>query len=141
MLKTKSIDIQAIDHIVIRAHNLSRMTAFYCDVLGCEVERKSDKYKLVQLRAGKSLIDLMEVSDSDDDGDRALQSPTAHNMDHFCVQIAPWNEKALQDHLNLHSVKFGNFGNRYGALGEVPALYLSDPEGNTVELMGPPDHE
>ena len=49
MLKTKSIDIQAIDHIVIRAHDLSRMTAFYRDVLGCDVERESDKYKLVQL--------------------------------------------------------------------------------------------
>ena len=61
MLKTKSIDIQAIDRIVIRAHDLSRMTAFYRDVLGCDVERESDKYKLVQLRAGTSLIDLLEV--------------------------------------------------------------------------------
>ena len=60
-------------------------------------------------------------------------------MDHFCVQIAPWDAEAIQAHLNLHSVKFGKIGKRYGALGEVPALYLSEPEGNTVELMGPPD--
>jgi len=139
MLKTKSIDIQAIDHIVIRAHDLSRMTAFYRDVLGCDVERESDKYKLVQLRAGTSLIDLMEVSDPNDDEDRDPQSFAAHNMDHFCVQIAPWDAEAIQAHLNLHSVKFGKIGKRYGALGDVPALYLSDPEGNTVELMGPPD--
>ena len=59
MLKTKTIDIQAIDHIVIRAHDLSRMVAFYRDVLGCEVERESDKFELVQLRAGNALIDLM----------------------------------------------------------------------------------
>ena len=139
MLKTKTIDIQAIDHIVIRAHDLSRMTAFYRDVLGCDVERESEKYKLVQLRAGNALIDLMEATDPNDYKDRGSQPSTVQNMDHFCVQISPWNDNALQDHLNLHGVKFGKIGKRFGALGEVPALYLSDPEGNTVELMGPPD--
>ena len=105
------------------------------------VERESDKYKLVQLRAGNSLIDLMEVTVPDDREVPDSESSTAHNMDHFCVQISPWDDNALQNHLNLHNVKFGKIGRRYGALGEVPALYLSDPEGNTVELMGPPDRE
>ena len=32
----------------------------------------------------------------------------------------------------------GDVGLRYGAEGEGPSLYLQDPEGNTVELKGPP---
>jgi catechol-2,3-dioxygenase len=28
---------------------------------------------------------------------------------------------------------------RFGAEGQGPSLYLTDPEGNTVELKGPPD--
>ncbi len=27
---------------------------------------------------------------------------------------------------------------RYGTEGEGPSLYLADPEGNTIELKGPP---
>ncbi|WP_380875061.1 hypothetical protein [Sphingomonas sp. DBB INV C78] len=27
---------------------------------------------------------------------------------------------------------------RYGAEGEGPSIYLSDPEGNMLELKGPP---
>jgi glyoxylase I family protein len=30
-------------------------------------------------------------------------------------------------------------GRRYGAEGMGPSLYLLDPEGNEVELKGPPD--
>jgi glyoxylase I family protein len=28
---------------------------------------------------------------------------------------------------------------RYGAQGEGPSQYLFDPEGNMIELKGPPD--
>ena len=37
-----------------------------------------------------------------------------------------------------HGVAIGDFGSRFGAEGEGPSLYLEDPEGNTVELKGPP---
>lgn len=30
-------------------------------------------------------------------------------------------------------------GRRYGADGEGPSVYLHDPEGNMIELKGPPD--
>jgi catechol 2,3-dioxygenase-like lactoylglutathione lyase family enzyme len=28
-------------------------------------------------------------------------------------------------------------GQRYGAEGEGPSIYIEDPDGNTVELKGP----
>ncbi|TCG02698.1 VOC family virulence protein, partial [Paraburkholderia steynii] len=37
------------------------MTRFYCDVLGCSVEKQQTDLGLTQLRAGRSLIDLLEI--------------------------------------------------------------------------------
>ena len=51
------INIRLIDHVVIRVQNLVRIIDFYCDVLGCRLERGPDKSGLAQLRAGDSLID------------------------------------------------------------------------------------
>ncbi|MFP3607627.1 VOC family protein, partial [Paraburkholderia sp. SIMBA_053] len=50
-----------IDHVVIRAANLDAMTRFYQDVLGCTVDREQLEIGLIQLRAGRSLIDLLQV--------------------------------------------------------------------------------
>lgn len=56
------IRIKGLDHVVIRATNLEKMVEFYCDVLGCKVDRKSSpEIGLVQLRAGDSLIDIVSV--------------------------------------------------------------------------------
>ena len=51
--------ILGLDHVVLRVHDLQRMVRFYCDVLGCTVERVQDQLGLTQLRAGESLIDLV----------------------------------------------------------------------------------
>ena len=37
------------------------MTRFYCDVLGCQIERARQDIGLIQMRAGQSLIDLVPV--------------------------------------------------------------------------------
>jgi catechol 2,3-dioxygenase-like lactoylglutathione lyase family enzyme len=78
------IRIREIDHLVLRVTDLERMLRFYCGVLGCTIERRLDAIGLVQLRAGRSLIDLVPVE------------------------------------------------------GEGPSIYVADPEGNVVELKGPP---
>ena len=56
-----TIRIRDIDHVVLRVSNLDRMLRFYCDVLGCNLERRKDDIGLVQLRAGRSLVDLVPV--------------------------------------------------------------------------------
>ena len=49
------IRIREIDHLVLRVVDLDAMLHFYCDVLGCTIERRQDPIGLVQLRAGRSL--------------------------------------------------------------------------------------
>lgn len=132
------INIQVIDHVVIRALDLEAMVAFYADVLGCRLERGPGDIGLAQLRAGQSLIDLVDANGPL--GRSAGQPPDrrAPNMDHVCLQIAPWNAEAITAHLAAHNVEVGEVVDRYGASGTGPSLYITDPEGNVVELKGAP---
>ena len=124
------IRIRELDHLVLRVADADRMVRFYCDVLGCTVERRVDDIGLVQLRAGRSLIDLVPAQGELADGGR--------NLDHFCVRVEPFDAAAIVRHLEAHGVAPGPVESRYGAEGTGPSIYLSDPEGNVVELKGPP---
>ena len=55
------IRLAKIDHLVLKVHDLDRMIAFYIDVLGCELEREAGSFGLAQLRAGASLLDLLDA--------------------------------------------------------------------------------
>ncbi len=136
MTKANPINIRLIDHVVVRVIDLKAMIAFYCDVLGCRLERGPGTAGLAQLRAGESLVDLVDASGAVGRKTGRLPDRDAPNMDHFCLQIVPWNGDAIQAHLREHGVEVGEIVNPYGALGVGPSLYISDPEGNTVELKG-----
>ncbi len=130
--------IREIDHIVIRVRDPEAMTRFYCDVLGCNVEKEQPDIGLTQLRAGRSLIDLLKVGGPIDRPESG--SPDAgRNMDHVCLRIEPFDAEALRTHLAAHGVQPGEQALRYGADGYGPSQYLFDPEGNMVELKGPPE--
>ncbi len=128
-----------LDHIVIRVINAEQMTAFYCDVLGCPVERDESQIGLIQLRAGMSLIDLVDVAGELGRMGGAAPGPEGRNMDHFCLRIDPFDEDAIRSHFESHGVSASEVKRRYGAEKYGPSLYIEDPEGNTVELKGPPE--
>ena len=127
--------IAGIDHIVLRTSQLEKMLRFYCDVLGCRVERElPPETGLVQLRAGTALIDIVPV---DSELGRAGGGPptaTENNMDHFCLLLEPISPQQLTEHLKQHKVSVGDFAKRYGSEGFGDSIYIQDPEGNTVEL-------
>lgn len=129
------ITITAIDHIVLRTSRLEAMLEFYCGALGCALERETPaELGLVQLRAGDALIDLVTT-----DGELGRQGggppgDSGNNMDHFCLQLEPVGEQAIREHLQARGIAVGEFAERYGAQGFGRSLYISDPEGNTVEL-------
>jgi glyoxylase I family protein len=101
-------------------------------VLGCRVERELQQPRLVQLRAGASLIDLVPASVSPHEApDKA-----GRNMDHFAVRVLGFDAAALKAHLHENGVDPGDVHERYGAEGYGPSLYITDPDGNTVELKG-----
>jgi len=127
-----AIRLAGLDHVVLRVGDLDRAIEFYQKVLGCHVERRLEQPKLVQLRAGASLIDLVPAPASPG----AAQDKSGRNVDHFAVRVEGFDATALAAHLRRHGVEVGEVRERYGAEGYGPSLYISDPDGNTVELKG-----
>lgn len=136
MKKANPINITHIDHVVIRVKGLENMIEFYQDVLGCKLERGPGEIRLAQLRAGLSLIDLVDVNGplGKEGGDPPNHA--APNMDHVCFQVQPWDTNTIKGHLKQHGIALGDLATRYGASGIGPSVYFRDPEGNTVELKG-----
>ena len=133
------IRIEKLDHVVIRAKDAEKLIEFYCGVLGCTVEgRSSPEIGLVQLRAGDALIDIVAVDSEIGRMGGAAPGKEGRNMDHFCVRLESFEEKAIREHLAKHGVTGSKLEKRYGAEGSGPSIYIRDPEGNTVELKGAP---
>jgi catechol-2,3-dioxygenase len=125
--------ILGLDHIVLRATNPAALERFYLDVLGLSVELRQGK--LTQLRAGRTLIDIVPA---DDAGPAKGTSATGGtNLDHLCLRVEPFDASAIAQHLAAHGIACGEEKSRYGAEGQGPSVYLNDPEGNGVELKGP----
>ena len=122
--------VMGLDHVVLRVADIDRSIAFYEAVLGLHVERRLAEIGLVQLRAGTSMIDLVPRTEDEDDG---------RNMDHYAIRIAEMDVPALTAHLKQHGIDAGEVRRRYGAEGYGSSIYITDPDGNTVELKGPPE--
>jgi glyoxylase I family protein len=132
------IHIRQLDHIVLRVRDLQPMLRFYTDVLGCKLERSREDLGLYHLRAGASLIDLVTLGGPLGRAGGAAPGPEGHNVDHFCLQVDAFEPGELAAWLRSRGVTPGESGSRFGAQGEGPSLYLRDPEGNGIELKGPP---
>jgi glyoxylase I family protein len=123
------IRIRNIDHVVLRVNSLKAMEKFYCEVLGAVHVAHRPKFHMTHLRVGSALIDLVEAG----------KGGAGHNMDHLCLRVEPFDQEAIVSHLKQHGVAVGDIRNRYGAEGNGVSIYLTDPEGNRVELKGPSD--
>ena len=134
-----AIAIREIDHVVLRVVDLARMEGFYREVLGCTVARRQEAIGLIQLRAGSALVDLVPVDGKLGSMGGAAPGKEGRNVDHICFRVEPFDEAAIRAHLAAHGVEAGPTDSRFGAEGDGPSIYIQDPEGNTIELKGPPD--
>tara|TARA_B100001123_G_scaffold342562_1_gene388712 strand:+ start:578 stop:820 length:243 start_codon:yes stop_codon:yes gene_type:complete len=77
------------------------------------------------------MIDLIDAKDNS-------PSVGSENMDHFAVRLESFNEAEIRSFLTEHGIASGEATSRYGAEGDGPSIYIEDPDGNKVELKGPP---
>jgi catechol 2,3-dioxygenase-like lactoylglutathione lyase family enzyme len=131
------IRIAAIDHVVFRVADLEAALNFYTEVLGATVEKVQPEIGLWQLRAGSALIDLVPVEGQLGRTGGAPPAAEGRNVDHVCFRVLPWDEAAILGHLSRHGIR-AEVAQRYGAEGEGPSIYLTDRDGNGLELKGPP---
>ncbi len=131
-----TLKIRSLDHLVLRVRDLEAMIGFYTDVLGLTVERRADQIGLVQLRAGSQLVDLVAVDGMLGRQGGAAPGGGGRNLDHFCLNVEDFDLDRVTAHLKAKGVAVGDSGRRYGAGGFGVSVYLTDPEGNGLELRG-----
>src|SRR5882724_6400437 len=125
------ITVTELDHVVLRCRDQPRMLRFYTEVLGLPEERRLEALGLIQLRAGRSMVDLVPGEPG---------GYESANVDHVCLMIAPTDMDTLTHYLAERGVEtIGEPTVRYGATGYGRSLYLRDPEGNVIELKVPGD--
>jgi catechol 2,3-dioxygenase-like lactoylglutathione lyase family enzyme len=132
------LKIKQVDHLVLRVTDLQAMMKFYIDVVGCTLEKVQENLGLYQLRAGTALIDLVPISGPLGAKGGAAPGAEGRNLDHFCLRVDPFEPEPILAHLRQHGFDPGESVSRYGAEGQGPSIYVADPEGNVVELKGPP---
>src|SRR5512147_2894291 len=101
-------------YVVQRVPDLERALNFYIGVLGAAEERRLDKIGLVQLRVGRSLIDLIDLAKWAKDTKLA---PDTFNVDHICIRIDPFEEGQITRYRAMHCMEPHEKGERYGAEG------------------------
>ena len=132
------LTIKQLDHVVLRVTDLAAMMHFYTEVIGCPVEKIQENLGLYQLRAGSSLIDLVPIDGPLGQKGGAAPGIEGRNLDHFCLQVEPFDANSIIAHLRTHGFDPAPVASRYGAKGQGPSIYVNDPEGNVLELKGPP---
>jgi len=135
---SRGFTILGLDHVVLRVRDLAAMRHFYVEVLGGRIDKEQPDIGLYAIRAGLSLIDLVPSDGPIGREGGAAPHRDGHNVDHFCLRVDPFDAEAIEAWLRSHGVKAGPAAKRYGADGTGWSIYLNDPEGNRVELKGPP---
>ena len=137
MGRMNPIAVHGFDHIVLRIRDKEQMLGFYLDVLGLSIDRDRPELGLTHVRAGPQMIDLVTLDGPLGSKGGAGPQSQGRNLDHFALQVRPFDESAIRGHLATHGVEVVEEGPRYGADGDGFSLYVRDPEGNLVELKGP----
>lgn len=118
-----------LDHLVLRTGDVDRLVRFYT-ALGCVVVREVERMNMVQLGAGDSMIDIIGAD----------APPTDRNLDHFALRVDPWDRERILAFCRQRNIEVETPEQLLlGADGYGPAIYLRDPDGNRVELKGPPE--
>jgi catechol-2,3-dioxygenase len=119
-----------LDHLVLKLRNEAAMIAFYTDILGLEAERLED------YRNGQALFPSIRINPTTliDLFPTTLEAPVTPNLDHFCLTLDGASWEQVRQRLIEHDVEIDGPHTRWGALGDGQSIYVTDPDGNGVEL-------
>lgn len=134
------LQLGGLDHVVLRVRDITAMLGFYRDVLGCRLAKHNEPLGLYHLDAGGSMIDLVtldgKLGQVGGDGPGPDLSSGGRNVDHIALKVRDFDPEAIRAYLSDHGIESGEAVTRFGAEGDGPSIYLTDPEGNGVELKG-----
>ena len=138
MASSPPFKLRGLDHVVLLVSDMALAKRFYRDVVGCTLDRDLPEYGMAQLRAGASLIDLVDTSGAEGSWARPA-TEGGRNVDHICLATTGFDPEGLRAHLAANGVEIAEEGVRYGATGDGYSIYFNDPFGNQIELKSVPD--
>jgi glyoxylase I family protein len=122
------LEVLELDHVVLRVRDQAVSQAFYTTVLGLGLDHVNEGARLVQLRAGRHLIDLLPLAPGE------TAKPSAR-MDHVCLSVRCEDLGRVAAWLRQRGITVeGDVVQRRGAFGDGSSLYIQDPDGYRIEL-------
>jgi catechol 2,3-dioxygenase-like lactoylglutathione lyase family enzyme len=120
-----TVTVVGLDHVVLTVEDEERSLAFYCGELGLEPLRV-DQWRRHEAPFPSVRVDATTIID-------LLGAPrTGENVDHVCLVVAPVDFEAIK--ASGRFAVLDGPARRFGARGEGTAVYISDPDGNVIEL-------
>jgi len=117
-----------LDHVVLRVRDQAVSRRFYTELLGLVLDHVNEPIRLVQLRCGRHLIDLLPLPPD-------APPEAVARMDHVCLAIRCDDLGAVVAFLRARGVTVeGDIVSRRGAFGQGPSVYIRDPDGYRIEL-------
>jgi catechol 2,3-dioxygenase-like lactoylglutathione lyase family enzyme len=122
------LDVQGFDHLVLRCIDVETTLAWYVGRLGMPPVRVDEwrsglvPFPSVRVDEG-TIIDLVPAADVDDAGG---------HLDHICLVVGPDDVDAVATDPAFNVVD--GPGPRFGARGIANSVYVTDPDGLTVEF-------
>jgi glyoxylase I family protein len=124
----RPLECLELDHVVLRVRDQEVSRRFYTEVLGLTVDHVNETVRLVQLRCGRHLIDLLPLAPGE-------PPPPTARMDHICLSVRCEDLAAVARYLADRAVTVeGEPVSRRGAFGQGLSLYVRDPDGYRIEL-------
>ena len=124
----RPLECLELDHVVLRVRDQAASQRFYTEVLGLTLDHVNEAVRLVQLRCGRHLLDLLPLGPGE-------APPPAARMDHVCLSIRCEGLAAVAVYLRARGVEVeGEPVSRRGAFGQGLSLYIRDPDGYRIEL-------
>lgn len=124
------IEIDRVDHFVLRVADIAATCAFYEKVLGMEVISFGNGWDRKALRFGRHKINLHPA---DSDWHPRARDPHPGGEDFCLISETPMDQ--IVSHLEACGVDIEVApSNRSGALGVIHSVYFRDPDGNLVEV-------
>lgn len=120
-----SIQVTALDHIVLRCSDVETTLAWYVERLGLAPVRV-DAWRAGDAPFPSARVDPGTIIDFFEG------EPADGRLDHLCLVVEPTDLDAVKASGTFDVVD--GPGRRFGARGDGTSLYVRDPDGTVVEL-------